>query len=291
MPLQQLIPPTVEPLSLAEAKLHLRATQATEDSLISLLVAAARARAEIVTRRQIVAARWKLVLDAFPGPTLIGVPAGVTFSLPAHAIVMPIAPLLQVVSIQYLDMAGTLQTMPSSDYTVDVTEPARITPVFGKIWPVTLPQIGAVTVTFDAGHAAPLTANPAADTITVPGWKTLAVNDSLRVSVRDQLVAGDGALAAPLAGYTDYYVQSVAGSNVYKLAATSGGAAIDLTAAGSGDQFIGGIPSGLKSWLLLAVGTLYENRQAVVIGERVNMAALETEFVDGLLDPYRIVMF
>ena len=33
-------------------------------------------------------------------------------------------------------------------------EPARITPVFGQVWPPSLPQIGAVSVTFDAGYGA-----------------------------------------------------------------------------------------------------------------------------------------
>jgi hypothetical protein len=52
-------------------------------------------------------------------------------------------------------MASTWQVMPATDYTVDLAcEPARITPVFGKIWPITLPQIGAVTVTFDTGYGA-----------------------------------------------------------------------------------------------------------------------------------------
>src|SRR5450830_1425020 len=52
-------------------------------------------------------------------------------------------------------MAGVLQTMPATDYTVDTAcEPARITPVFGQIWPVCLPQIGVVSVTFDTGYGA-----------------------------------------------------------------------------------------------------------------------------------------
>jgi hypothetical protein len=43
--------------------------------------------------------------------------------------------------------------MPAANYTVDSTcEPARITPVFGQIWPIALPQIGAVSVIFDAGY-------------------------------------------------------------------------------------------------------------------------------------------
>ena len=98
-------------------------------------------------------ARWRMVLDSFPGPSLMGVPAGQTFTLPGHAVLLPKSPLASVVEIRYLDMAGLWQTMPAANYTVDnACEPARITPVFGQIWPICLPQIGAVSVTFDAGY-------------------------------------------------------------------------------------------------------------------------------------------
>jgi uncharacterized phiE125 gp8 family phage protein len=86
---------------------------------------------------------------------LIGVPAGVSFSLPGHAILLNKSPVQSVTSIKYLDMSGVKQTMPPTDYVVDTsTEPARITPVFGKIWPISLPQIGSVEITFIAGYSA-----------------------------------------------------------------------------------------------------------------------------------------
>jgi uncharacterized phiE125 gp8 family phage protein len=153
MPLQLINPPAEEPVSLAEAKLHVRVDITDDDALISALITAARQAAESLTGRQIVTARWKLVLDSFPGPSLMGVPVGQSFSLPGHAILLPKCPVQSVVAIQYLDMASTLQTMPPTDYVVDAAcEPARITPVFGKIWPISLPQIGAVWVIFDAGY-------------------------------------------------------------------------------------------------------------------------------------------
>lgn len=156
MPLQLVTPPAEEPVSLADAKLHLRVDFTDDDALITALISAARQAAEMLTGRQIVTARWKLVLDSFPGPSLMGVPAGEPFSLPGHAILLPKSPVASVLSIQYLDMSGAWQTMPATDYTVDAAcEPARITPVFGKIWPITLPQIAAVAVTFDAGYGPP----------------------------------------------------------------------------------------------------------------------------------------
>jgi uncharacterized phiE125 gp8 family phage protein len=153
MPMQLITPPAGEPVSLAEAKLHLRVDFDDDDSLIQVLISAARQAAETLTNRQLVTARWRMVLDSFPGPSLMGVPAGQTFTLPGHAVLLPKSPVQSVVEIRYLDMAGAWQVMPAANYTVDsVCEPARITPVFGQIWPIALPQIGAVSVIFDAGY-------------------------------------------------------------------------------------------------------------------------------------------
>lgn len=152
MPLQLVTPPAGEPVSLAEAKQHLRVDGGDDDLLIGSLITAARQAAETKTGRQLITARWKLLLDAFPGP-LMQSASGASFSLPGHAILLAKCPVLSVVSIEYLDMNGTTQVMPSSDYVLDAAcEPARITPVFGKTWPPTLPQMGAVSVTFDAGY-------------------------------------------------------------------------------------------------------------------------------------------
>ena len=153
MPMQLITPPAGEPISLAEAKLHLRVDFDDDDSLIQVLISAARQATETLTNRQLVTARWRMVLDSFPGPSLMGVPAGQTFTLPGHAVLLPKSPVASVVEIRYLDMAGAWQVMPAANYTVDsVCEPARITPVFGQIWPIALPQIGAVSVIFDAGY-------------------------------------------------------------------------------------------------------------------------------------------
>ncbi len=284
---QIVTPPTAEPLSLAQAKLHSRVTITGEDTEISDSIAAARAAAETRAQCQIIAARWKLVLDAFPGPSLMGVPPGKSYSLPGHAIVIPKGPVLQIASVKYLDMSGTQQTLVSgTDYVADVSgSPVRITPPYGKIWPVVLPQIGAVEIQFDAGYAAPLVADAAADTIYVPGWKTLAVNDTMRLSNRD------GALPAGLSANKDYYVKTVVSADKYQLSATAGGALVDITDTGSGDSFIGVIPGGLLAWLRLATGTMYENRESVTVDTRITSVELPSDFMDALLDPYRVIVY
>ena len=139
MPLQLVTPPAEEPVSLVDAKLHLRVDFDEDDTLIASLISAARQAAETLTGRQFGTARWKLVLDGFP----------------RSAIALAKCPVQSVVAINYLDMNSSVQTMLASTYTVDTAcEPARITPVFGKTWPPTLPQIGSVTVMFDAGYGA-----------------------------------------------------------------------------------------------------------------------------------------
>ena len=153
MPLQLVTPAAEEPVSIIEAKLHLRVDFDEDDTLIAALISAARQAAETITGRQFTTARWKLVLDSFPGPSLMGVPAGQTFSLPGNAVLLSKSPVQSVVAIDYLDMGSVLRTLAPSAYTVDTAcEPARITPVFAQAWPVSLPQIGAVSVTFDAGY-------------------------------------------------------------------------------------------------------------------------------------------
>jgi uncharacterized phiE125 gp8 family phage protein len=153
MSLQIVSPPSEEPVSLAEAKLHLRVDVDDDDTLIGSLIIAARQAAETLTGRQLVNARWKLVLDAFPGPAVMSTRHDATVSFPSHAIVLSKCPVQSVVGIQYLDMNGSIQTLSPADYVVDAAcEPARIAPVFGKTWPPTLPQIGSVTLMFDAGY-------------------------------------------------------------------------------------------------------------------------------------------
>ena len=116
-----LVEPAIEPITLADAKQHLRMEVSDDDALITLLIAAARQYAEQLTRTSFITQQWSLVLDAFPGPSLMGVPAGLPWSLPGHAILLEHGPVQSIDSITYVDMSSTVQTMPSTNYIADMT--------------------------------------------------------------------------------------------------------------------------------------------------------------------------
>lgn len=140
-------PATAQPVSLTEAKAHLRVDSSDEDDLISALIEAATDWAQEYTRRAFVPASFRLGLDCFP----------------AYGIRLPRNPVIRVDSITYLDEGGTERTLSTSEYLTDLdSEPARITPTYGNTWPTTRIQIGAVKVNFTAGYD---DASPAQDSV------------------------------------------------------------------------------------------------------------------------------
>ncbi len=66
MPLELVTAPALEPVTLDEAKAHLKIDVSDDDALITTLIAAARARAEWHTGRAFVTQGWRLWLDAWP---------------------------------------------------------------------------------------------------------------------------------------------------------------------------------------------------------------------------------
>src|SRR4051794_386751 len=65
--------PTVEVLTLAEAKAHLRVDITDDDDLITELIVAARESCERWVSRSFLTTTWRLTLDHFPGAFVPGV--------------------------------------------------------------------------------------------------------------------------------------------------------------------------------------------------------------------------
>ena len=109
----------------------------TSDTLINILIAAARSGAESRLNRFLVSQTVDLYLDCFP-----------TWEI-------KLRPLQSVAAITYIDTGGLEQTLAASGYLVDaISEPARITPAYGKSWPTTRHQNNAVKIRFVAGYGA-----------------------------------------------------------------------------------------------------------------------------------------
>lgn len=184
--LVQTAAPKVEPLSLQDAKGFLRVDSdfTADDQLISGLITAARQNAEAITQRSLITQSWLLTLDSFPGPSLMGVPYGVTYSIPDHAITLERGTVQSVDSITYLS-AGTWTTMPSANYVADLSGcPGRITPVFGQIWPViSTPQIGNVKVAYTAGYGDTAASVPAGIVQWMRIWISTVYNNRELVAV------------------------------------------------------------------------------------------------------------
>lgn len=264
MPLQVLIPPAALPLDIEEARTQLRQDSGVDDAAIVGVIRACTEFAQTECRRSLIARRLKLVADGF-GCGVMSLEYG---------------PVLTVRSVTYLDTAGVRQTMAATDYVLDASSnPARIAPGFGKVWPSSLPQLGAVEITFDAGDAAAVTRNGNALVIKGGIWRPLAVGDSVRLTNSG---GEDGALPAPLLPDTDYYVQSTPTAASFTLAATPGGPVIALTDDGTGTSYVGAVDESVRAWMKLRLTSLYDLGADVIQVTRGTLEPLP--YVDQLLN-------
>lgn len=165
MSLKVITPPTTEPVSLQEAKLHLRVIAAVsdtaahpEDALITSLIVAARQGAEHLTGRALMPQTLELALDGF-----------------TDKIKLPRPPFASVTSITYVDLDGQTQTLAPENYVIDdYREPARILPLYfvsgWRGWPSTRCQPNAVLIRYQAGYA-----NAAAVPDEIKSWMLLRI--------------------------------------------------------------------------------------------------------------------
>lgn len=173
MPVQLITPPASEPVTLAEAKAHLRLETALDDDYVNTLIGAARQYIEQVCWRGLVTQTWELVLESFTGEDTLELgtrgrrygsgqssfnelPRGNLSSsgfLPW--IELPKGNLGTVTSIKYIDTNGTQQTLAGTEYTVDAVEvPGRVRLAYGKFWPPTQwPRWDAVRIQYTVGWA------------------------------------------------------------------------------------------------------------------------------------------
>lgn len=154
-----IIAPAIEPVTLAEAKLHCRVDTTDEDASFTRWIQGAREQAEHLLERSLLPQTWEWTQDRFGYFRLIGMenflpnPAE-RIPFEATRIVLPRPPVTSVTSVKYLDSTGALQTLDPSFYVVDIdNEPGGITLAPGKAWPSTYNVPNAVRVRYVAGYA------------------------------------------------------------------------------------------------------------------------------------------
>lgn len=148
MPVEVVTGPATEPVTLQEAKDHLRVEVSTDDTLIERLITDAREWAERYTRRALVTQTWRLWLGEFPdgddGDEYL-------------AMRLPGGKVQSVSSVKYTDTAGTLQTLDAAKYSLSSRGPdaiAGLRPSYGNTWPATRDEPDSVQIEYVVGYGA-----------------------------------------------------------------------------------------------------------------------------------------
>ena len=137
------VPPAELPVSLAEAKAHLRVDYTDEDTLISAMIGAATAHLDGwsgILGRALVTQTWLAVFEDFPTGRLLRLPIGN----------------VQSATVSYRDDSNSSQTLNASHYypITDSFGPALVLDG-GKTWPSTYDyRPDAVSVTMVCGYGA-----------------------------------------------------------------------------------------------------------------------------------------
>jgi uncharacterized phiE125 gp8 family phage protein len=143
-------PPTVEPVSLAEAKAHCRVDTIDDDAYIASLITAARQWCEAYMDETLLHQQLVMRMDGFPPEIRLPRPP------------MATAGTTTVTSITYtLNETLATATLSTSEYRVDrESKPGVIRHTYGGAWPPYLEDYNAVRVTWWAGRGADGSAVP-----------------------------------------------------------------------------------------------------------------------------------
>lgn len=286
MALVTLVEPAQEPVLLADMRNYLRLDDGDtdDDPLISGLISAARRWVEEYLQRRIVYQTLRLYLDFFPGYVDMRL-AGEKVSSPfvsgsnavlvgiRYAIALPLPPARAVVAFQFQDQNGGSQNMVAgTSYFEDLqSQPARLTPPFGQMWPVARVIANAINVDFICGYGGPVTVSvdPA-----VGGGLTLAGATFYPEDVgRAISIPGAGAAQATLSTT----IASVA-NGIATLAAAA------QTAAPNVSAWLGlPVPQLISVAIMLLVARWYESR----LPDDSNVP----QAVKSILGPYRDLRF
>ncbi len=139
--------PTLEPVSLDEAKAHLRLDSMDDDALITSLIATARLYVERMLSRALITQSWSLFLDAWPE---------------GYWLTLPLAPVQAVSAVTTYAADDAPSVFDTGDYWLDaVSDPPRLVLRGTQPWPAPGRRANGIEVAFTAGHGDAATDVPA----------------------------------------------------------------------------------------------------------------------------------
>lgn len=139
--LQLVSGPTIEPVTLEQAKIQVHRFDNEEDLRLKRLIKSAREFAETYLSVSLAATTWNLTLNAFP----------------TTEIVFPYPPLVSITEVAYTDTDEAAQVLAADQYVVDtIANPGRMIPAIDVTWPeVSENAPNPIQITYVAGYAAP----------------------------------------------------------------------------------------------------------------------------------------
>jgi len=139
--------PTVEPISLVEAKDHLEiiASDTTHDAKIARFISAAREQLEDDTNYVLNTQTFTLSMTRFPI---------------VHPITFPVMPVVSVQSVKYRDLDNVEQTLSTDVYKFSSAR-RSISLKYDQDWPAYTPEEDGIIIAFTAGFGATAASVPA----------------------------------------------------------------------------------------------------------------------------------
>jgi uncharacterized phiE125 gp8 family phage protein len=130
--------PVVEPITLAEAKLHLRVDTTTEDALISSLILTSRLHVETALDLALITQNWSMFLDAWPSDPIIA---------------LPLRPVQSITGVRLYTDDGAYETIAPSRYALDGgSTPARLVRRDTSTFPKPKRIANGIEIAFTAGY-------------------------------------------------------------------------------------------------------------------------------------------
>jgi uncharacterized phiE125 gp8 family phage protein len=260
-------PPANLPITLGEAKAHLRieSTFTDDDAYIRSLIFSATTQVESITRRKLVTQTWKSFYDDWP-----------------KRWELPFGQLQSVTSVTYVGSDDVVNTdfNEGDEWTADTdSDPGRIVLKYGETYPGgSLATENPIYVEFVAGYGSHSTqtitaatnASPIVVTIVGHGYTT---GDQVQIESVAGITAANGVWFITKANDDTFSLNGSAGNAAY----TSGGSSTEIT-----------VPEPLRHAIRMMVADAYEHREEIVIG---TIVASIKDAVINLIWPHRLFGF